>query len=193
MESVSLVDRRMRSLTPYIAPLTFDVPPPAEQRYRIDQISAKAIDRERKQIAKKQQKKMNKNRRRQEKMEGPATIDEHSSDTSSDTSSQSSLDTTLRSSNIMKSDKKMRKMERKAARKLEKQERSMQKAQRKMERKSEKRSEKVSHKNDKEERKEQSLITRMEFLVIENLSSLNCITSEDGRSINTADLGRYEM
>ncbi|KAI1081891.1 hypothetical protein F5B20DRAFT_36765 [Whalleya microplaca] len=42
-QPTSLLDRRMRSLAPYIAPLTTNVPPAAEQQGMMDKLSAKQV------------------------------------------------------------------------------------------------------------------------------------------------------
>ncbi|KAH8200333.1 hypothetical protein TruAng_005486 [Truncatella angustata] len=66
-EPIALRDRRMQILAPHIAPLTLEVPPPAEQRSVLDRISARQVS---KRIAKQEKdfvKKFDKQSRKSEK------------------------------------------------------------------------------------------------------------------------------
>lgn len=66
-EPVSLKDRRMYALAPYIAPLTMDVPAPVGQHSVLDKMSAKQISRRIAKQDKDARKKLSKKNRKSKK------------------------------------------------------------------------------------------------------------------------------
>jgi hypothetical protein len=187
----------MQVLTPYISPLTLDVPPPSQQRRYVDELSAKAIERRLSKRENRQKKKLEKASRKQNK--GPT--DE--ADISVPSSSPSSGDDSdaIRShpgvEDGMHTDKKIRKIELKAERRMtkasseeaakimEKKEKKIEKRERDIGRRAEKDGEKAAgklakasmkgeKKSDKRGRRKEEKIASMEFLVVENLDSEPC-------------------
>ncbi|KAK2740956.1 hypothetical protein CKAH01_18555 [Colletotrichum kahawae] len=92
---MDITARRMSALQPYIAPLTFDVPPPTKDRNIIDRLTEKRIQRRVKKKEKKKGKRARKMRRKQSRQERRqskrhGTSDFIDSDLSSSSSSSSS-------------------------------------------------------------------------------------------------------
>lgn len=194
----SFTERRMQALAPYIAPLTFDVPPPSPQRRFIDQGSARAIEHRVAKRESKEKRKAEKSMRKEGRAAQHSTQAGYISDTSSTSSDPSSMSDDEHahrgSEDMSKQEKKMRKINCKAERELEKAEaKDTAKIERKraekigkIERESERRVQKDSKKaadrlqkaskkqdkrSEKQRRKEEEKIATMEFLVIDNLKS----------------------
>ncbi|KAI4949497.1 hypothetical protein J4E91_005236 [Alternaria rosae] len=140
--------RRLQALTPYIAPLSFNVPPPMEQRNALDRMVAKQIERR---IKKKEHK-------------------GYSSDSrSSSLSSISSIEeSALTSHDEVKGKQKRKadKAERKRAKKEEKKARKEQRRSKRQDRKGEK----AHGKQCKKLEKEHKMVEKMEYIVIESLN-----------------------
>jgi hypothetical protein len=106
----------MRVLAPYIAQLSFDVPPPTPQRNIIDRISAKQVQskiaKKDKKQRKQHQKAIEKQKSLEKKRDGhePMASDGYNSDSSSSSSSSSSSG----SSSYRGTDKRIRKINAKA-------------------------------------------------------------------------------
>ncbi|KAI4938875.1 uncharacterized protein J4E92_000156 [Alternaria infectoria] len=139
--------RRLQALTPYIAPLSFNVPPPVEQRNALDRMAAKQIERR---IKKKEQK-------------------GYSSDSCSGAESSISSDeeSTLVSHGEVYGKQKRRadKAERKRVKKEEKKARKEERRPKKQDQKGEK----AHGKKGKKLEKEQKMVEKMEYIVIESL------------------------
>lgn len=141
----------MRALEPYIAPLTFDVPPPTPQRNVLDQIAAKQIQR-----------RLN---RKEE--------DGYGSDYSSRSGSSISIENTGHSSveGLKGRDRrKAEKADRQRVEKIGKKERNA--AERKL-KEDGKRHKRGSRECEKKTEKERKKIAQMEYIVVENLNEIN--------------------
>jgi hypothetical protein len=158
MVHMSLRDRYMQALMPYVAPLSFDVPPPTEQRSLIDKMSAKQIERRVQKNKKKEEQEAGKTRHKHENISTMhAASDAHRGRYDSDSSSDSSSDS--------KEDRKRKKKLRKAERREEKSERRETKSERRHDEKISKAKKKQEKKVDKENEK----AARIEFLVVEEM------------------------
>lgn len=187
---ISMRDRRMAALAPYIASLTTDVPPPTKQRNILDKIAAKQVDKTTEKKEKGLHKKQRKAQHKQESIErlrgnGYNIQDEHHEvyiDDGSSSDSDSSMDSV--ESKIAKLDGEIRKINRKAdAELLEKgpskaakieSERSKELAKvewekTKRERKINKKLGKAQEKGQKRDSKIEKKVVRMEYIVIESL------------------------
>ncbi|KAK7191671.1 uncharacterized protein CC84DRAFT_1162753 [Paraphaeosphaeria sporulosa] len=188
-----LRDRYMQALSPCIAPLTFDVPPPSKQRHFLDELSAQALKRRVKKRESRQKKKVEKANRKNSKQATDRANEGYDSDSSSSSSSTDSS-AVRGDEDGVHADKKIRKIERETERKMskantkdaaklaEKKEKKIEKREREIERRAEKDDEKAARKSakaavksekkgDKRKRKEEEKIAAMEFLVVENLDS----------------------
>jgi hypothetical protein len=187
---ISMRDRRMAALGPYIAPLTTDVPPPTTQRNILDKIAAKQVDKTTEKKEKGLRKKQRKAQQKQESIErlrenGYNIHNEHHEvyiDDGSSSDSDSSTDSA--ESKIAKLDREIKKINRKAdAELLEKgsskaakieHERSkelakVQREKDKRERKINKKLGKAQEKGQKRDSKNEKKVIKMEYIVIESL------------------------
>ncbi|KAK1635580.1 hypothetical protein BDP81DRAFT_322000, partial [Colletotrichum phormii] len=178
LPELSLQDRRMRTLEPYIAPLTFEVPPPSKERNLVDRMTEKQIERAVKKKDKQTEKKRGK-------------VRESNQDQPRDESKYVEyLDGSLNDKKVLKMEKrynkrqrKMEKVERKAAEKLEgtgpleskeikrKKEKKIRKAEKKCQRldgHEEKAISTAAEKRSKSHAKDRKKAEKIEFLLIES-------------------------
>ncbi|KAI4645801.1 hypothetical protein J4E93_005379 [Alternaria ventricosa] len=140
--------RRLQALTPYIAPLSFNVPSPIEQRSALDRMAAKQIERR---IKKKEEK-------------------GYSSDSSS--SSEPSISSNEESA-LVSHDEVSGKQKRRADKAERKRAKNEEKKARKKERRSQKQDRKGAKAHVKEGKKlekEQKMVEKMEYIIIESLN-----------------------
>ncbi|EQB59445.1 hypothetical protein CGLO_00169 [Colletotrichum gloeosporioides Cg-14] len=193
---MDITARRMSALQPYIAPLTFDVPPPTKDRNIIDRLTEKQIQRRVKKKEKKKGKRATKMRRKQSRQERRQSerngttdlIDSDSSSSSSSSSFSSSSDSDMEHLNrkaeivCSKADEKLegashkeaKDIQKKRDEKLRKIEQRMEKAEeseRKKREKTAKKREKRAKKRGKHHAKDHKKANKMEFIVIESLKS----------------------
>ncbi|KAB2110980.1 hypothetical protein AG0111_0g799 [Alternaria gaisen] len=144
--------RRLQVLMPHIAPLSFNVSPPMEQRNALDRLAAKQIERR---IRKKE--------------------DSYSSDSSmSSVSSASSISSTedfMSKPRAELNSREKRKAD-KAERKREKKEEKRRRRERKRTRKQDRRDTKAHGKPNKRMEKDQKTVAKMEYIVVESLHAL---------------------
>ncbi|KAF4815604.1 hypothetical protein CGCSCA5_v007118 [Colletotrichum siamense] len=196
---MDITARRMSALQPYIAPLTFDVPPPTKDRNIIDRLTEKQVQRrvkkkERKKgkRARKMRRKQSRQERRQSERNGTSDFidsDSGSSSSSSSSSSDSDMEHLNRKAEIVcsKADEKLegashkeaKDIQKKRDEKLRKIEEKMEKAEeseRKKREKTDKKREKRAKKRGKHHAKDHKKANKMEFIVIESLEgdSGNC-------------------
>ncbi|KAK1495296.1 hypothetical protein CTAM01_08751 [Colletotrichum tamarilloi] len=175
---MSLQDRRMRTLAPYVAPLSFEVPPPSKERNFVDRMTEKQIERAVKKKEKQRERKRSKIRNSNQ--DQPLDKFEY----------VQCLDGSLTHKKVPKLEKqyernqrKMEKAERKAAEKLDKkepleskkikrkEEKKMRKAEKKCQRLDEHEKEANSRRADKmtkSQAKDRKKSEKMEFLLIES-------------------------
>lgn len=145
--------RRLQVLMPHIAPLSFNVSPPMEQRNSLDRLAAKQIERR---IRKKEE-------------------DSYSSDSSmSSVSSASSISSTENSMSKPRAELNSRERRKadKAERKREKKEEKRRRRERKRSRKQHRRDTKAHSKPDRRMEKDQKTVAKMEYIVVESLHAL---------------------
>ncbi|KXH42221.1 hypothetical protein CSIM01_08973 [Colletotrichum simmondsii] len=175
---MSLQDRRMRTLAPYVAPLSFEVPPPSKERNLVDRMTEKQIERAVKKKEKQRERKRSK-------------IRNSNQDQPRDESKYvQCLDGGLTDKKVLKLEKryernqrKIEKAERKAAEKLDKkepleskkikrkEEKKIRKAEKKCQRLDEHGEEASSGRADKmikSQAKDRKKSEKMEFLLIES-------------------------
>ncbi|OHE98653.1 hypothetical protein CORC01_06104 [Colletotrichum orchidophilum] len=179
---MNLQDRRMLTLEPYIAPLTFDVPPPSKERNFVDRMTEKQIERTLKKKAKKKEKRSNKIR--ESNLNRPRDESKY----------VDHLDGSLNDKKVLKLEKrhsknqrKMEKAERKAAEKMEnagpfeskkikrKQEKRIRKAEKecnRLEGREEEIFSKAAKKRNKRHAKDVRKVEKIEYLLIESLMGL---------------------
>jgi hypothetical protein len=153
---LSMRERCMQELAPYIAPLDSRVPPPSSQRNAIDQMTAKMADRDRRGREKKAQKKLAKLQKKGCKIEKGMQYSAHDQRECSSEGSHMSF-----SHQPEYSTKEERKRGKAEYRSEKKREEKQEKAERKLGKFREKEDERIAE--------EVEGIGRMEFLVIENL------------------------
>ncbi|KAF4775626.1 hypothetical protein HER10_EVM0012678 [Colletotrichum scovillei] len=174
---MSLQDRRMRTLAPYVAPLSFEVPPPSKERNIVDRMTEKQIERAVKKKEKQRERKRSKIRNsNQDQLHDESKYVQCS-------------DGSLTDKKVLKFEKryernqrKMEKAERKAAEKLDKkepleskkikrkEEKKIRKAEKKCQRLDEQGEEANSRRADKmikSQAKDRKKSEKMEFLLIE--------------------------
>ncbi|EXF77138.1 hypothetical protein CFIO01_01785 [Colletotrichum fioriniae PJ7] len=175
---LSLPDRRMRTLEPYVAPLTFEVPPPSKERNLVDRMTEKQIERAVKKREKQREKKRSKIKKsnQDQPRDGPKHVE--------------CLDGSLTDKKVLKLKKqyernqlKMEKAERKAAEKLDKKgplesqeikrkkEKKIRKAEKKCQRLDEYEEEAISKRAEegsKSQAKDGKKSEKIEFLLIES-------------------------
>ncbi|CAN9209584.1 unnamed protein product [Alternaria alternata] len=145
--------RRLQVLMPHIAPLSFNVSPPMEQRNSLDRLAAKQIERR---IRKEEE-------------------DSYSSDSSmSSVSSASSISSTENSMSKPRAELNSRERRKadKAERKREKKEEKRRRRERKRSRKQDRRDTKAHSKPDRRMEKDQKTVAKMEYIVVESLHAL---------------------
>ncbi|UKZ57913.1 hypothetical protein TrVGV298_011774 [Trichoderma virens] len=168
-------DRQMQSISANIAPLSFNVPPPSEQRNIIDRLSAKQVESQMKKSEKKNRKKLLELREKDAKMSrrSPAPMGYAGSD-SSDSSwedEQQELDDKIRKIHRKADEKLVDASPRQASKieeKREKEIRKIEREQRKLDKEVEKKMSKALRKQDKKLSEDGRKAGRMEFIVVEN-------------------------
>ncbi|KAI4686861.1 uncharacterized protein J4E84_005232 [Alternaria hordeiaustralica] len=141
--------RRLQALTPHIAPLSFNVPPPMEQRNALDRMAAKQIERR---IRKKEEK-------------------SYSSDSSSSSlSSTSSIGESALTSHDEVNGKQKRRSDKAERKRAKKEERKARKEERRS-KKQERKGEKAHGKKGKKLEKDQRMVEKMDYIVIEPLDT----------------------
>ncbi|KAF3001279.1 hypothetical protein E8E13_004269 [Curvularia kusanoi] len=173
---ISIRDRCMYALQPYVADLSFNVPPPSGERNILDRIAAKSIEKKRK----KQEEKSRKN-------------DGYSSDSSSSSSSSSDSDSEDDKSQ-RKIARRVRKINREAekdlrrhpdraaqieedrARKVFQAENKPSRDSGKEERKRKKKQSKRLEKSNKRQSKDLEKVRKLEFIVVEDMSKQHSAT-----------------
>jgi hypothetical protein len=137
----------LQVLIPYVAPLSFDVPPPIEQRNALDRLAAKQIER------------------RIKKKEG----DGYSSDTStSSVSSISSIERLTSKPRAELSDRQRRKLDKAERKRAKRDEKKAQKE--KMRSKKQDRKDAKAHgRQEKRLQKDQKAVEKMEYIIVESL------------------------
>ncbi|KAF4832280.1 hypothetical protein CGCTS75_v004520 [Colletotrichum tropicale] len=195
---MDITARRMSALQPYIAPLTFNVPPPTKDRNIIDRLTEKQVQRRVKKKkkkgkrARKMRRKQSRQERRQSERNGTSDFidfDSGSSSSSSSSSSDSDIEHLNRKAEIVcsKADEKLegashkeaKDIQKKRDEKMRKIEEKMEKAEeseRKKREKTDKKKEKRAKKRGKHHAKDHKKASKMEFIVIESLEgdSANC-------------------
>lgn len=187
---ITMRDRRMAALAPYIAPLTTNVPPPTKQRNILDKIAAKQLEKTTEKKEKGLRKKQQKAQQKQEFMErlrgnGYDIQNQHHEVYIDDgSSSDSDFSTDSAESEITKLDKETHKINRKADAELLKKgsskaakiehERSkdlakVQREKDKLERKINKKLEKRQDKGQKRDSKIEKKVVKMDYIVIESV------------------------
>ncbi|KAJ0374631.1 hypothetical protein COL26b_007098 [Colletotrichum chrysophilum] len=155
----------MSALQPYVAPLTFDVPPPTKDRNIIDRLTEKQIQRRVKKKEKKKGKRARKMRRKQSRQERRQSERNGTSD--------SDMEHLNRKAEIVcsKADEKLEGASHKEAKDIQKKrDEKLRKIEEKMEKTAKKR-EKRAKKRGKHHAKDHKKANKMEFIVIESLES----------------------
>lgn len=185
---ISMRDRRMVALSPYIAPLTTDVPPPTKQRNILDRIAAKQVDKTTEKKDKKLRKKQQNAQRKQESIERMRRsgyhIERHEVYVDDGSSSESDSSSDSVDSKIARLDRETEKINRKADAELNKKgsskadkieyERSkelakVQQEKDKLGKKLNKKLGKAQGRSLKRDSKAENKVNKMEYIVIENL------------------------
>ncbi|KAK1687578.1 hypothetical protein BDP55DRAFT_630773 [Colletotrichum godetiae] len=180
---MSLQDRRMRTLEPYIAPLTFEVPPPSRERNLVDRMTEKQIERA-----------VKKNDKQREKKQGKVR-ESHQDQPRDESKYVENLDGSINDKKVLKmeerynkSQRKMEKAERKATEEVKgigpldskeikrKEEKKIRKAEKKCQRldgHEEKAISKAAEKRNKSHEKDKKKAGKIEFLLIESWTDYN--------------------
>ncbi|KAF2490867.1 hypothetical protein BU16DRAFT_585220 [Lophium mytilinum] len=193
-EHVELARRRLEALRPFVAPLDFDVPAPAERRNVLDKLGAKQQarkvskkERENEKKAVKREKTLHKTARKynrtSEELEGlDATWDSNNSSIDSDVESILSLEDEMRKLDVKNakkekkaegklsgasSEKKHKEYEKKSGERRKEYEKERGKLERKLERRT-KKGNKRERKQDKREDKERKKVGSLRWIIIRN-------------------------
>lgn len=187
---ITMRDRRMAALAPYIAPLTTDVPPPTKQRNILDKIAAKQLENKAEKKEKVLRKKQQKAQQKMESMErlrgnryniqnedhkvyidGGSSSDSSSSTDSSE-SKMAKLENDIKKINLKADTESMKKGSSKAAKIGHERSKELAKVQRekdKLERRINRRLEKGQERGRKRDSKIEKNVLKMEYIVVESL------------------------